>query len=532
MKTLSPLLVGLALLGVLLATAASAGAQPQQRQESQEGFEEILPGEAPLILLTDEEVEELVENELEAWVLIRESWGLMVDRREMIALAGTREGQLGRDAYSIPLTYEERTELDERGEATRNSSVGRAVVEEFDGYAEMFMDHQGGGMLTINFNRDLTRGEEVEIRAAFEVPDRVAFRQVEFSLAELEAVVADLELQRSRGELAAVSSVVVSPMDNAVIVGVSEEGLTTSANPVVSDRLLQQVEREILAGYEAAVPEMIELQPVPFVESAEACWGRLNCGTAAADNWRGGTGLDTNRSGAFSSSNCTTGFVFVDGGLRYLSTAGHCDKWSNRDVAIAGQDHGEFSPPGASSIDRFALNSFITNWPVDGDSDLEGTTTADAALIRITSARSDNRIYKSYQKRNWVINDEIKVPDFVANQIACVSGNVSQWRCGTIVTAVSPPEELKFNDVNGNERVVILNASFTYRFIMPGILTSLSGNSGAPIIAGRAALGTHVSGTFFDLPNGNTQVDGRASPINLIEAEFPGVSICLSAADC
>ena len=113
-----------------------------------------------------------------------------------------------------------------------------------------------------------------------------------------------------------------------------------------------------------------------------------------------------------------------------------------------------------------------------------------------------------------------------------MSGNVSQWRCGTIVTAVSPPEELKFNDVNGNERVVILNASFTYRFIMPGILTSLSGNSGAPIIAGRAALGTHVSGTFFDLPNGNTQVDGRASPINLIEAEFPGVSICLSAADC
>jgi len=529
MKVRTQVVLVLAMIAALLAATASAtGAQerperPIKDPASETPIEEVLPGEEPLIPLTDTEVDRLIKTEMDAWLIVRDNMGFTGDAEEIADLVRSREGQLGRDAWSVPLTYAERAEMDERTRATSNSGRARAALEEMDGYADMYIDHQENGTIFVNFARDLTRQEQHQVAALFEIPDRVETRQVKHSLKELQAI-AD-EINRLRGkELSEVTTVAIGAQSNAVIVGVSEDGVTTPANPKASAGFVDQAKGRIATALTAAsLDAVIEMEIVPVGES-EGCWGRLNCGTSG-ENWRGGTGLDTNRSGSFISSSCTTGFIFTNGAQRLLSTSGHCDIHANRDVAIAGQNHS------GGSFDEFTMNSVITDWPLVNATDFNATVESDAAMILINPSRSDNRVYKSYQKKNWYIND--RDDSVMENDMTCISGTSFGFRCGTVRPLPTGAFTANGKTTINTNYSYTVNSWIRWNWIFPGVISSGGGNSGSPMFSWRTAQGLHFAGmSYTPLPgNSSTSVESAFTPISAIEAEL-GVTLCTSAANC
>jgi len=531
MKVRTRVILVVAMIAALLASSPGAGAQENPATDPISFEEEILPGEEPLILLTDDEVDELIKVEMGAWLEVRKRMGFPHDQAMVADLVRTKEGQLGMDAWSVPLTFDERAEMDERALATSSSGEARAVLETMDGYADMYIDHQKNGTIFVNFSRNLNGKEKQAVRDLFEIPERVKVRKVKYSRADLLEVASDIEQLRST-DLPEVTSIAISAQENAVMVGISEDGVTTPANPRTSNGFLKKskdkAKDKVLnkgRSKKAAsdLDEMIEVEVVP-VGVNEGCWGRLNCGTNG-ENWRGGTGLDTNQSGSFAISSCTTGFIFTNGAQRLLSTSGHCDISSNRDVAIAGQNHS------GGSFDRFIMNTVITDWPLVNATDYNATVESDAAMILINPSRSDNRVYKSYQKKNWYIN--ARDDSVMENDLTCISGTSFGFRCGTVRPLPTGSFTANGKTTINTDYSYTVNEWIRWNWIFPGVISSGGGNSGSPMFRGRTAQGLHFAGiSYTPLPgNSSTSVESAYTPIAAIEAEL-GVDLCTRAADC
>ncbi len=530
MKVSTRLVLVLAMITALLAAVPRAGAQEPTNREGPP--EDILPGEEPLSELTKDEVDVLIRSEMSVWLAVRESWGFGGDVNLVSKLVRSREGQLGMAAWSVPLSYDERAEMDERVRASSNPREVRAALERMDGYADMYIDERQGTVF-VNFSTVLSPKDKQDIKSLFPVPSRVEFRAVKHSLQELEEVVQDLV--RLHDGLPEVSSLAISPEKNAVLVGVHEAGVTAPSNPEVSAGFLEEIAGRVKAEIrKSGSPEYgdldskitIRVSPIP---KPSGCYGRLNCGTTSTENWRGGTGLDTNQPSQWQGSSCTTGFVFTDGSARLLGSSGHCDRFSNRNVAVAGQDHTT-----AGTYDIFVSNSVVVDWPVLNGTDINNAVDSDAAMIAIHPDRSDNRVYKSYQKKNWFIN--ARNDNLMVGAPTCVSGVITGWRCGNVLPFYA--SDVEFGPIIPNTSTLYFVENLhlvEMTFRMPGSVTTTEGNSGAPVFAGRAAHGMmFADGSFTAVgspSNPDTDVTAFYSTIQGIEDEL-GVELCTAAADC
>ena len=312
---------------------------------------------------------------------------------------------------------------------------------------------------------------------------QLRFDVVEFSLGELQAE-ADLVFDAIAADEGA-GTVAIDEIANTVSV-------TMATNAEITDhrRNGRRGNRGIEVDY--VVEPEVEL---------DACTSRSSCGSGN-DDLRGGLTLRNANGGR-----CTTGFVFeTNAGNTFISTAGHCvPSGPDQGVTIAGES---FGPAGDY---EFFPGSNVNS---------EGST-ADAVLIGIANSESSNLIYQTGRSKYFWITEREFV-DYPIGSRVCIASEFSWWRCGTV----------NRNSVNRKSSHTGIRTvdQFQWAFV-DGRPITFGGASGAPLVDGRQALGTHAGSYYTDLPNPNLFVHQMiGSKILNMEQEFrqagfPGATV-------
>ena len=203
-----------------------------------------------------------------------------------------------------PFTAAEADEIDFRdqkvGPALLSSAIGDYEARHADTFAGAIVDNIAGGKAVFFFTGDLA-APTAELRALYPYPDRLVVKQVDYSLAELQSLQSHISAVGLKTKGVDLTGIGVDLAANSLEAGVSGDGAAALPvfKAVVGDAPINIVH--------AAAPLN---QSGPEVDSPPA---------------RGGMFIDTNWNNRnVSNHQCTTGFVFVQTGNQYLSTAGHC----------------------------------------------------------------------------------------------------------------------------------------------------------------------------------------------------------------
>ncbi|MEW5990504.1 MAG: hypothetical protein AB1736_04045 [Chloroflexota bacterium] len=130
---------------------------------------------------------------IEAARQFRESFGLRADTAWILAVAARPD--VDRDTFGVPLTIEELGELNQRA---RNAEAIKEIVTDYGSahagdWAGVFIDHQQGGALVVQFARSLEAHRATLLTRIWPGAE-IEFRLVRNSLTQLDAISAVIRL--------------------------------------------------------------------------------------------------------------------------------------------------------------------------------------------------------------------------------------------------------------------------------------------------------------------------------------------------
>jgi hypothetical protein len=391
------------------------------------------------------------------------------------SMAVVRDSFADRGTYSdmsrgIPLTPAEAAELDRRRDIVWQSEPAREFARTLDGYADVYIDQDRGGIPVFRFTDELAAA-----RAAIAevMPDGVDFdvEKAEFTIKQLrnkqERITEDM-LETDwllDGEIQLVSAG-ASVKANRVLVGVLEEANMARARAILQDRYGPMVDVEYIGPTEE-----------------DTCSSRNSC----RDPIKGG--LKLQRNGNFK---CTSGFGALRGGnsVPVILFAGHCITQNGGSNCNAGSEvywqhnggnvgcaKGESLPSGGG------LANSDTGWiNLDANDD-------EAPLNQIFG--EDNNDIRN-------VNQVLGGSDLVEDEELCRSGGTSLWDCGQ-VKATCVDKSNGVNLPNGDPKWTIECVATLGR-------DSTGGDSGAPWV--REKSGSNVAAAGIHV---HSSVDGSCS---------------------
>ena len=464
----------MAMIAALLVPANGLAAQeatPGERVD--EGYEP----------LSDSDVKELIASSTAYWRSFRDRYGFDTSDKAMASIAMDPRNRASLEEVGVPFTADELVEVRARAElGFESTAVADELLRTRSDYAGMLVDNEAGGVLRIFFTKSPTSQEVKDIRSSFSSPKRVEFQETKHSLVDLLKALDTVAANTSSSSL--IHSGGIDLANNALYVAVDDRG-DASLRPALRSEALKETralsgEIEVLVKYESPPQD-------------DGCNSRTNCGSGSTD-LRGGLQGDD----ASATDGCSTGFVFVDtsNGDDFVSTAGHCDNTANTDVTISTHVSTQYD------TSTNAMQSNTGGWITSASTTnaagvtINGDTEADAIMIDIPNNKKSNDVFKWASYKAWFINKQITSfqGPTVGTEI-CSAGYVILFRCGEVKS------QWAFHTSSSTGASVV--SQIRWEYVEDGILTSLGGASGAPLIGDqgsnltkRQAVGTHASSSF------------------------------------
>lgn len=379
--------------------------------------------------------------------LFRSTFGLST---EASVLSAARDEDTAPYLYGVPLTANERSELDARVNRERSYGTFVGSMSKQAGYAGTYVDQARGGMWVVQFTGD---GGPVNSAMPLTLPSGVPAitRAVDFSAADLDATRAKVEADYvDLAEELGVSYLAVDERVNRVVIGLSIFNAGAAA--------------ALVERYGASV--QVVSQPIDVIN---ACT-RTSCGTPSM---KGGLVITSKKSPVDPSIGCTSGFGAkkssgTPANTWYFLTAGHClyyggGAWSHTGIGAFG------TPVIYQYCDRCQADTGVLKM-------LEWHTPTNLVFaVDSTDIRS-------------VIGKRSNTDQGLGIAVCRVGGASNNVRCGTIV---GRELSVTLHDDREN-RDVIYNHTWKMN------TDSITGNSGGPIInssrPGTYAFGTLVGG--------------------------------------
>ncbi len=451
--------------------------------------------------------EPVVNEEMPYWMGFRAQQGWVTDVEVIARIARTKDGAVALDRYGVPMTAGELAEFEYRFELADDAATMIDDLRDQPGFADIYMDF---GQIVVNFNRELNGLEQAEIRATSRNIDRVEFRSVRFSLAELErAFDAVRDVLPEIGEIVSVG---IDPRENKVAIEFDGQDSTVRSELRlrIATEMLPLMSEEEVAISNPGLDSSGALSPVfvlrPGKKAApSACVSRNDCGSGSTD-FRGGLAVRHNPEPTL----CTSGFVgTAPNGDDFLVTAAHCDWVINRNIKVGNQTGYAFSGP----------SPFRENFlGVDLGDD------ADAVRISIPDSKKSHRIYKNNNNKSHAIWNVKATTTYVVGSTACIGSLRVNFRCGTIQLSsatVAMVVEVQISPTESTLGNFLVNDQFKWTWTWGGFHDDddLNGASGGPIFAGQKALGllSSTSTQFYTAGPGFTIVTMNSTKIHNVE---------------